>query len=52
MTELVDRIASILEVNFWDESDLAGPDSNQREKFKEVAREIVEAIAVPSKDRA
>ncbi len=35
-----DRIASILEANFWDGGDYSGTDAEQRAKFKEVAREI------------
>lgn len=47
MNEMVGSIASILEQNFWDEGDWAGTDAGQRKKFKEVARDILDAIRVP-----
>ncbi len=52
MTEAIDLVASILEANFWDESDFAGADIYQRHKFFEVAREIIDALTVSSKDHS
>ena len=47
-SEMIERIASVLEANFWREDEFSGTDADQRQKFYEVARAAIEAMREPT----